>query len=74
MRLNMMCPRCKQGNILKVLIKELRVETFLCDECDAMWFNRINIGKMPFVDFETYMISKGLKSAWNEIIVVDSKI
>ncbi len=70
----MICPRCRQGDILKVLVKELQVETFLCDECDAMWFNRIDIENMSFVDFETYMVSKGLDSTWNEIIIVKNDI
>ena len=70
----MICPRCNQGSILKVLIKELQVETFLCDECDTMWFKRIDIGNVPYIDFGIYMISKGLNSTWNEIIIVNDEI
>ena len=47
----MICPRCNQGEIYRILIKRLQAETFLCDDCEAMWFNRIEIGNVPFVDF-----------------------
>ena len=67
----MICPRCDQGSVLEVLIRELQVETFLCDECDAVWFDHIDVENMPFVDFGTYMINKGLNSTWNEIVIVN---
>lgn len=70
----MICPRCNQGEIFKVLINKLQAETFLCDECDAMWFKAIDIGNVPFVDFGTYMISEGLSPTWDEMIVVNSSI
>lgn len=54
----MICSRCEQGEILEISINELNVKSFLCDECEAMWFNFEDIGKVPFVDFGTYMISK----------------
>ena len=56
----MICSRCEQGEILEISINELNVKSFLCDECEAMWFNFEDIGKVPFVDFGTYMISKNL--------------
>ena len=68
----MIFPRCNQGEIYKILIKGLQAETFLCDDCEAMWFNRIEIGNVPFVDFGTYMISKGLTPTWSAIIVINN--
>jgi hypothetical protein len=63
----MWCPRCIQGYIREVRINALNVDGFLCEECDALWFRRDDVGPTGFVDFTTFMEGRGLKGLWSEV-------
>ena len=48
------CPRCDgQGHILKKLIKFNKEMIYICDECDAIWFNDEKIQSGNFIDYST---------------------
>lgn len=38
------CPYCGQGSLLKVTLKRINVESYICDECDVIWYNYADIG------------------------------
>lgn len=39
----MMCPKCEEGTIRKILFKKDNRTGFLCDFCGAVWFEGENI-------------------------------
>ncbi|MDN3649568.1 hypothetical protein QWZ13_18010 [Reinekea marina] len=63
----MLCPRCSQGSIIEARIRAKNEKIFLCEECEATWFKKEHIRGGKWVDYGTYMQSKGLKPLWNEI-------
>ena len=42
---------------------------FLCNECDALWFDESTIDRLTFVDFGTYMMEHGGKGLWSELVL-----
>ena len=64
------CPRCGGlGRVRHVAIGPHDIEGFLCDECDALWLRRGDIGILRFVtdpqehgfhDYRDYMARQGL--------------
>ncbi len=63
----MLCPRCDgQGKINKATLHD-GVELFICDECDASWKTREDIGQTKWFDLVTYLESCGYRLGWNEI-------
>ena len=68
----MWCPRCNQGFIREVRINALNLDAFLCEECDALWLGRDDIGPTSFVDFTTFMEARGLKGLWSEVTLKKS--
>ena len=35
----MTCPKCEEGRLIKVKLKKDQSIAFLCDFCDAIWFD-----------------------------------
>jgi hypothetical protein len=66
----MRCQRCGQGVVLEVRLNSLSEVAYLCDECEALWLRREQIGPEGFVDFSTYMESHGRPGLWSEITVL----
>ena len=69
----MMCPRCKQGDVVEARVRSTDAILFVCDECEATWFTKDAIGHVAFIDFGTYMRGLGLKPLWDELIVTAPK-
>ncbi|NBI30726.1 3'-5' exonuclease [Chengkuizengella marina] len=54
------CPRCNgNGLIYKAFIEKLKINLFICDECEATWLNESNINNKNFIDLSTFLDSKG---------------
>ncbi|WCE32068.1 hypothetical protein [Vibrio sp. SCSIO 43137] len=68
----MWCPRCEQGEVVKATIKKTQNTIYVCDECEATWFNKSEIDSKSFVDFGSYMKSIDLEPLWSEIAVSES--
>ncbi|MDR6234568.1 hypothetical protein Q3H58_002955 [Pseudomonas psychrotolerans] len=66
----MLCPRCKQGDIVKARIIANETLLFVCQECEASWFLYEKIGVEEFFDYGTYMESVGLKPLWDELKII----
>ena len=67
----MTCPRCDgQGSVLKVEILETKETLFVCDECEATWFEADNITATNWVDFGTVLEQRGLKPEWSEVRII----
>lgn len=67
----MTCPRCGQGSVIRAKINSTGKYIYLCNECDAMWFSRLDIGNSPFLDFGTYMEEMDLPPLWSELSIDD---
>jgi hypothetical protein len=65
----MLCPRCEQGEITKAKIRKTGKDIYVCQECEATWFSKEEIGLIPFVDFGTYMEANGFAPLWDELSI-----
>ncbi|WCN37016.1 3'-5' exonuclease [Aneurinibacillus uraniidurans] len=64
------CPRCDgNGLIYKAKIRELDINVFLCDECEAMWQEHSIITLNSFQDFSTFLDGNGL--SYNDVQLFD---
>ncbi len=68
------CPICDgEGLIDHLLINKLKIEAYVCDECNACWFKKEDISAEAnsFVEFGLFMESKGLTQAPSEVTFLD---
>lgn len=64
----MICPYCKQGEILKAKVKKTGEFILICDECDTVWENdNINNG----ISFSLFMENQFLLPYWGEIELLE---
>lgn len=70
----MICPRCGQGRVLAVKLIALDRTAFLCDECEALWFEKPVVGTAGFVDFGTYMKSHDRPGLWSEVEIAPGEV
>ena len=69
----MKCPRCdQQGDVILVVIRKTGERVLLCDECDALWTEDMEVSKSNFQDFATYVNKYGLNGSWADLEVVAS--
>ncbi len=67
----MICPRCDgQGAVLKVEIIKTYEIAFVCDECEATWFDIGSIGPDSWSDFGSELEGRNLKPVWAEVVVL----
>lgn len=66
----MQCPRCEQGSVVKSKVGGTGVLLYVCEECEASWFNYKDIGGKAFFDYGGYMESLGLLPLWSELQVI----
>lgn len=64
------CPRCRQDYVIRVFIKPLQEERLLCPECDASWRTDQAVSPRTFVDYETYVNSRGHQNGWSLLEVM----
>lgn len=70
-KMNMWCPRCDQGEIVKAKILATGESVRVCQECDALWTAGVEIQNDNFIDFSTFAKSKGLQGLWTELQVLE---
>jgi transcription elongation factor Elf1 len=63
----MLCPRCEQGEVVEARIKKTAQIIYVCQECEATWFEKEKIGIEKFVDFGTYMEEHKMRPLWREL-------
>ncbi len=63
----MWCPRCDQGNVVKVRINKTGEVVHICEECEALWQTDVKVAPTGFVDFMTYVTPFGLEGNWSEL-------
>jgi len=63
----MLCPRCEQGDVIEARIKKTCQLIYVCQECEATWFEKEKIGIEQFVDFGTYMEEHAMRPVWEEL-------
>jgi len=63
----MLCPRCEQGDVISASVRKTSIILFICQECEATWFSKNDIGQSTFVDFGTYMEEQGSLPLWDEL-------
>jgi uncharacterized protein (DUF983 family) len=70
----MICPFCEEGRVYRVRLAALDRIAFLCEECDALWFEKSRIARDTFVVFEAYMRSQGRPGMWSEVEVLEKDL
>ena len=63
----MWCPRCDQGEVVRAKIMATGEVVRVCQECDALWPDDVEVKKDNFKDFSTFVKPKGLKGLWSEL-------
>lgn len=63
----MLCPYCRQGEILSALVKKINEKIMICDECDTVWLGRVD--KDIGLNMHAFMASRGLPPLWSELEV-----
>ena len=64
----------KKNKWKKQEVKKLSKKAFLCDECEALWFEKDNINKLTFVDYGSYMMTVNLLPIFDEIDILSEKL
>ena len=64
------CPRCLSGVLYIFKKSGIDNKIILCDECDAMWLDSMDIhygvyGK-DFYDYTEYMTKHGINNIWDQ--------
>lgn len=55
------CPRCdKQGRIYQAKLNPIGIIAYICDECEATWFDSEKINLNNFIDLLTFLENKKL--------------
>jgi transposase-like protein len=62
----MLCPRCEQGDVVEAQTKKTAQVIFVCQECEATWFEKEKIAVEKFVDFGTYTEEHKMRPLWKE--------
>lgn len=70
----MICPFCEQGRVYRVRLTALNQIGFLCEECDALWFDKSEIARDTYVVFEAYLQSHGRPGLWSEVEILEKEI
>ena len=67
---NKICPRCKQGFLYIFFQKDINKSITICDECDAIWLENMEIKygeyNKDFYDYTSYMNSLGIYDIWQQ--------
>jgi DNA-directed RNA polymerase subunit RPC12/RpoP len=53
------CPRCRQEWLREVTLTALDTHAYLCVECDALYLTDTDVAGASFVDYGTFMESRG---------------
>jgi len=67
------CPECNQGWLHAVVIRALNQNAYICDECEATWLKRNEIGVLRPVSFTLFMQNLGLNGLWSEVTEIDDE-
>ena len=59
------CPRCDQGWIRHIHIYDLRIDGYVCEECNAFWFTKELIKKETFIGLNTFLDAYGIDDLIN---------
>ena len=57
-----------------ICVKKSQKKFFLCDECNCMWYDEVEINDPEKCDsFMEYIVINGIKDAYEEIVLLDIK-
>ena len=66
----MVCPYCKQGEIIKARLKVNNSIISICEECDTVWKENEKISNTTGKGFEFIASEQKIKPVWDELEVL----
>jgi len=66
----MICPMCKQDEVVKARVIQTGRCIFICPECDSVWFDINDIGSDKVFFYETIMKLENIPPYWSELEVL----
>ena len=64
------CPRCDQGWVHPIKIYELKINGYVCEECNAFWFTKELISQATFIPVGTFLSAHGIEDHINSYDVI----
>lgn len=64
------CPRCDQGRLFNVRVRNAPDCLIVCEECEACWNRGDPIAPGNWFDFGTLLREKGLRPIWDEVEIL----
>ncbi|MBQ4284159.1 MAG: hypothetical protein IJB96_09560 [Lachnospira sp.] len=61
----MICPYCEQGEVVNARIRKNGKEIFVCQECDTVWYQVVNL--TTGIGFDLAMSNEGCNNSWDEL-------
>jgi len=61
------CPRCNQGWVTRSCVKATGQNVSVCEECEALWPEKVAVTFETFVDMSTYLMAQGLPGEWTDL-------
>ena len=62
------CPRCDgQGAVADYTVQQTGEDVRVCDECDALWPDGVEVARATFVDLSMYLGQRGRPGLWSEL-------
>lgn len=69
MEKEMICPYCEQGEVLAAKLIKKNKKIFVCDECDTVWLEKIDM--QAGIRFDIFMESEGCRVSWDELEILN---
>lgn len=67
MRDSIACPRCDQGSVDQYRVLSTQSVIWVCDECEALWWSREDVGVSSFADLSVVLESMGVRASWDQL-------
>lgn len=61
------CPYCRQDCVWEVNIRDHQGSVYMCLECDTVWLASDEISDQKGLNYEDFMVQRGLNADWNAI-------
>jgi ribosomal protein L37AE/L43A len=65
------CPFCEQGIVCRAKVGKLDCFIYICDECDTIWRDGVELVEGNGQSFDGFMKANGLEPLWSELTDIE---